>query len=92
MKKIEIILFVMCLLAIVMVGYEVVDIQEYTNEEFVGDCNKRFGENSWVARPSTWEERRNVSMFPNACKICRGYWFCYIGDVEVCIPKDDSDK
>ena len=92
MTKIEAILFVMCSLAIIMVGYEVIDIQTQANEEFVGDCNEKFGEGNWITRPATWEERCNVSMFPNACKVCRGYWFCYIGDMEVCILKDDSNK
>lgn len=90
MTKIEIILFVMCSLAIVIVGYELLDIQTQANEEFVRDCNEKFGEDNWITRPATWEERCNISIFPNACKVCRGYWFCYIGDMEVCIPKNDS--
>ena len=90
MNIIEIIISVLCLFAIVMVGYEVVDIQVQANEEFTEDCNDKFGEDNWVTRPATWEERCNVSIFPNACKVCRSYWFCYIGSVEVCIPKNVS--
>ena len=92
MKKMEIIISLLCLFAIIMVGYEVVNIQTQANDEFVRDCNEKFGENNWVTRPSTWEERCNVSVFPNACKICRGYWFCHIGNVEVCILKNGSNK
>lgn len=92
MTKIEIILFAMCLLAIVMVGYEIIDIQKQANEDFVSDCNGKFGENNWITRPATWEERCNVSVFPNACKVCRGFLFCYIGNMEVCILKNDSNK
>ena len=69
-----------------------VDMQKQANEEFIKDCNKKFGENNWVTRPAAWEERCNVSVFPNACRVYRGYWFCYIGDTEVCVPKNGSTK
>ena len=91
MNKKEIIILVMCSFAIVMVGYEVVDIQVQANEVFVNGCNEKFGEDNWIARPAIWEERCNISMFPNACKACRGYWFCYIGNVEVCITKNATN-
>ena len=74
MKKIEIIPFVMCLFAVIMVWYEVVGIQVQANKEFVGDCNEKFGENNWITRPSTCEERCNASKFPNACRVCRGLY------------------
>lgn len=46
MKKIEIIISVLCLFAIIMVGYEVVDVQAQANEEFVRNCNDKFGEDN----------------------------------------------
>lgn len=92
MKKIEVIISVLCSLAIIMVGYEVVNIQTQANKEFVGDCNEKFGENNWITRPATCDERCNVSMFPNVCKVFRGCCFWYKGDVEVCILKNVSNK